>query len=313
MSNESHSFSVKVAKEVGVPCAIMLQHLLFLQKVNAANNRKAVPETWVRRSVRELSDTYEYYTPKQIRAIIDTLLKGEYIFEQSENENKRDRSKSYKLTKKGFLLLGEEAFAQMVNCICPNGQMDLPKRSNVICPNGQMLSYNSYNIVIENSDNEKISLTPEKSTDNEHKNFSLEEDALSNTKGAAAPPSAVPPPSVPPLTAYVSTPHTLEQCVDIAKRFMQEQPATFKNWHDLAKVNITGKVPSDFIEDITKFFSHYLSQHGPNSLVSQSPKYFFETKYYSWIHNSKLYGTPKQNQAAPVQDMPIGAKIYKRS
>jgi len=147
MSKEAHSFLVSVACAVGERAAIMIQHVFFLQKYVANNYKIEVPEAWVKRSLRELAATYSYLTEKQIRATLDSLIKDGFLFEKIENENKYDRSKSYQLSANGFLLIGEDAFAQMGKWILPNGQNDLPERADDICPNGQMLDCNSCNEV----------------------------------------------------------------------------------------------------------------------------------------------------------------------
>ncbi len=139
MSKETHSFSVSVACAVGERAAIMIQHVFFLQKYVANNYKIEVPDAWAKRSLRELAATYSYLTEKQIRATLDGLIKDGFLFEKIENENKYDRSKSYQLSANGFILIGEDAFAQMGKWILPNGQNDLPERADDICPNGQML------------------------------------------------------------------------------------------------------------------------------------------------------------------------------
>jgi len=147
MSKETHSFSVSVACAVGERGAIMIQHVFFLQKYVANNYKIEVPDAWAKRSLRELAATYSYLTEKQIRATLDGLIKDGFLFEKIENENKYDRSKSYQLSANGFILIGEDAFAQMGRWILPNGQNDSPEWADDICPNGQMLDYNSYNEV----------------------------------------------------------------------------------------------------------------------------------------------------------------------
>jgi DNA-binding PadR family transcriptional regulator len=97
--------------------------------------------------LRELAATYSYLTEKQIRATLDSLIKDGFLFEKIENENKYDRSKSYQLSANGFILIGEDAFAQMGRWILPNGQNDSPERADDICPNGQMLDYTLCNEV----------------------------------------------------------------------------------------------------------------------------------------------------------------------
>ena len=165
MSKETHSFSVEAACEVGERGAIMLQHFLFLQRVFAANEKKEVPDIWVRRSIEELKVTYRYLSTKQIRTVLDNLIESEYLFEKIDNDVKYDRAKSYQLTAKGFITLGEDAFAHLGKWNRPNGQMDFTEKENDILPNGQMNnSYTNYNpisnLISNNVENENSGENP---------------------------------------------------------------------------------------------------------------------------------------------------------
>lgn len=191
MSKETHSFSVSVACSVGERAAIMIQHVFFLQKYVANNYKIEVPEAWVKRSLRELAATYSYLTEKQIRATLDSLIKDGFLFEKIENENKYDRSKSYQLSANGFILIGEDAFAQMGKWILPNGQNDLPERADDICPNGQMLDCNSCNEVsndiITKEESEKNAFLGEPGNSNVNPSFEEQ-------KKEKVPPIPPPPP-----------------------------------------------------------------------------------------------------------------------
>ena len=140
MSKDSHSFSVSVAIEVGVPGAILMQHILFLQKSNVSGDERFW-EKWVRRSAASIAKTYPYWSAKQVSAIIESLEKGGFSVSKIENQNKYDRTKSYILTAKGLLLMGENAFSiwangdsQTENDILPNGKMSIKEDCTFIIP-----------------------------------------------------------------------------------------------------------------------------------------------------------------------------------
>lgn len=137
MSKDSHSFNISVACEVGVSGAIMMQHFLFLQKSNVADGENW-QQKWVRRSAKSIAKTYPYWSGKQIASIADNLEKCEYIFSKIENASKIDRTKSYILTAKGLLLMGEIPFAQMENGFSKKGNA-IAETENAILPNGEML------------------------------------------------------------------------------------------------------------------------------------------------------------------------------
>ena len=85
MSKESHSFSPSVAEVVGVNCALILQHLMFLQKDNLKNGQDW-KKVWVTRSAQALTTTYSYLSAKEIRGALDRLEGGEYIFSKIDNK-----------------------------------------------------------------------------------------------------------------------------------------------------------------------------------------------------------------------------------
>ena len=142
MSKESHSFSVAVATEVGVPCAIVLQHILFLQKSNVKDGEEW-RTVWVRRSVKSLTETYPYFTMKEIRGAIDRLEGYGRIVSKVENDNVFDRKKSFQVTKYGLELLGELPSDERANAELQKGKPHLYKRANDNVTKGQMLDYNT--------------------------------------------------------------------------------------------------------------------------------------------------------------------------
>lgn len=171
MSKDSHAFNISVACEVGVSGAIMMQHFLFLQKSNIADGENW-QQKWVRRSAKSIAKTYPYWSGKQISSIADNLEKGEYIFSKIENASKIDRTKSYILTAKGLLLMGEIPFAQMENGFSKKGNA-IAETENAILPNGEMLikvDYTSFvpsfvegeNASLFSSSENQISLEDEK-------------------------------------------------------------------------------------------------------------------------------------------------------
>ncbi len=147
-TTEGHGYSVKVACEVGVNCAVVIQHLMFLQKSNAKKNEHW-QETWVRRSAKTVTETYPYWSIKQIRLTLDTLEKGGYIFSKVENDYVTDRTKSYILSHAGLTLLGIEIEIPEV----PKRKMEVPDKEHEQVPkradaNGfSSFTQNGFNVI----------------------------------------------------------------------------------------------------------------------------------------------------------------------
>ena len=113
-NKDNHGFSVVVAQEIGVNRAIMLQHFKHLQ-IAFLDKEKSAKDVWVKRSRRALSETYPYFTEKEIRGCLDRLERDEYIRAKVDNALNYDRTKSYKLDKKGWDLMGDPAFDKRAN------------------------------------------------------------------------------------------------------------------------------------------------------------------------------------------------------
>ncbi|HRI61867.1 MAG TPA: hypothetical protein PK228_19145, partial [Saprospiraceae bacterium] len=134
---DSHSFSVQVASVVGVNCAIIIQHLQFLQKSMVGKDEDWTV-VWVRRSTKTLRDTYPYFTDKEIRGALDRMEKWELIMSKIDNDFKTDRTKSFQLTANGRALM-ENGVDKRANVDLTKGQMEKPKRANVDLTKGRSI------------------------------------------------------------------------------------------------------------------------------------------------------------------------------
>jgi hypothetical protein len=137
---ESHSYNVTLACEIGINCAVMLQHFHFLQREKAANNKQEMEGTFVRRSTLALTTTYPYWSEKVIKKIVADLEEKGLLFAQVLNKNTYDRTKSYTLSAKALAFFDGRINSLLGDCIVPNGTMDRPKRSDDIVPNGPILN-----------------------------------------------------------------------------------------------------------------------------------------------------------------------------
>lgn len=146
MSKANHSFSPDVAMVVGVKAAIVFQHLVFLHISNIDR-----PDSWdgfrywIKKSARAFTETYEYFTPKEIRGVLDMLEKDGFLISITGNpDDKFDRSKSFSIEQKGFDLMEikteqRHVFAcdKRANGRAKKGKCHVDKRANAN-------SYNPY-------------------------------------------------------------------------------------------------------------------------------------------------------------------------
>lgn len=141
----THSFSVEIAKQIGVDGAILINHFGYWHDRNkTANNNFVDGRFWTYNTVKALADQFPYWTEKQVRTHLSHLLAADYLL--TAHYGGSNRTTWYALTEKGLNLLGINCtdkkdsnhlpkraipFAQTGNSNLPNGQMDLPKRANV--------------------------------------------------------------------------------------------------------------------------------------------------------------------------------------
>ena len=119
MNDKRHAFSIELANEYGVNCALILEHLYFWISKNKENQKAfRSDEYWMFQSVSEMhNNTFTYLTPKQIRNALNKLESKEII--KSSKVNSWDQTKWYTFTQKG-------------KCILQKVQMDIDKRANAI-------------------------------------------------------------------------------------------------------------------------------------------------------------------------------------
>lgn len=120
-----YSFNINLAKKYGLEEAIFLENLIFWVIRNRANQTNYFDgRTWTYNSVRAFNVLFPFWTAKQIRRVLDSLLKQGVIVKGNYNKNPYDRTLWYALAE-------EDTF------ICQYGQVDLPKPPNEFCEKGQ--------------------------------------------------------------------------------------------------------------------------------------------------------------------------------
>jgi DNA-binding PadR family transcriptional regulator len=121
-----HHFSVEVAKEYGVNCAVLLNNLYYWQKHNEAIGRNFVDgRYWTYNSVKAFSEQFPYLSAKAIRTALDKLQEEGLVVTGEYNKDKRDRTKWYSVTDKGSSLLGEAELPSTATSFAPNGNSNI--------------------------------------------------------------------------------------------------------------------------------------------------------------------------------------------
>lgn len=119
--SDMHSFSVDVAKEVGVNAAILLQSIKFWCAKNKANGKNEHEGLyWTYNSVKAWQELYPYLGKSAIDSALKKLEERGYIRIGNFNKIAYDRTKWYAITEKGLLLF-ENPFLKNGNGNAENG------------------------------------------------------------------------------------------------------------------------------------------------------------------------------------------------
>lgn len=125
-----HSFSVEVAKEVGVNAAILLQGIKWWCDKNRANDKHFHDGLyWTYNSTRAWTELYPYLSKSAINTAIKKLEDMGYILTGNYNKSSYDRTKWFAITDEGLRLYGESIYRK--------SEMDSSEIGNRFAENGQ--------------------------------------------------------------------------------------------------------------------------------------------------------------------------------
>jgi hypothetical protein len=142
-----YSFDERVAKEVGVNAAIILDKFTWWIRQNASNERNFHDgRYWTFNSTKALTSMFPFFNAKQIGRILKKLIDDGYLLTGNYNKVAFDRTLWYTLSDKGEMLMqGEEMhFPKMGNEISQKWEMRFPENGKPIplTTNSKTIDYN---------------------------------------------------------------------------------------------------------------------------------------------------------------------------
>jgi hypothetical protein len=118
-----YQFDVDHAKRFGLEEAVMLHNFIFWIRHNQANRKNQHDgRTWTYNTLEAFRELFPFWSVKQIRRILDSLLEQRVLVKGNHNARAYDRTSWYALADESLLEL-------LPGTICPNGQMEKPKRA----------------------------------------------------------------------------------------------------------------------------------------------------------------------------------------
>jgi hypothetical protein len=137
------SFNIEFAKRYGVDEAIMVKSFQFWIRLNKANKINYYDKRyWTYNTNKSLTEYYPFWSEKQVRRIIESLVDKDILIKGNYNKIAYDRTIWYAFINEDLYLsdnfhLKEIGDYQKVNTILPNGQMEKTKRSNRFTEKGE--------------------------------------------------------------------------------------------------------------------------------------------------------------------------------
>ena len=137
------SFNIEFAKRYGVDEAIMIKSFQFWIRLNKANgNNFNDGKYWTYNTNKSLTLYFSFWSEKQVRRIIESLVDKGILLKGNYNKIGYDRTIWYAFTNEDLYLsdnfhLPDNGLDQKGNTILPNGQMDIPKRANRFAQKGE--------------------------------------------------------------------------------------------------------------------------------------------------------------------------------
>jgi hypothetical protein len=168
------SFNIEFAKRYGVDEAIMVKSFQFWIRLNKANKTNYHDlRYWTYNTNKSLTEYYPFWSEKQVRRIIESLVDKEILIKGNYNKIAYDRTIWYAFLNEDLYLsdnfhLEDIPFYQKVNTILPNGQMEKTKRSNGFSQKGEPIPVANH--VLNTITNQVISENEFSHTEDEIKN-----------------------------------------------------------------------------------------------------------------------------------------------
>ena len=120
-----HSFETRIAQEVGLNSAVILNNLYYWIEKNRANNKNFYDGYyWTYNSRKAFTELFPYFTSRQIEHAIQKLIDAQLVITGSYNDSPYDRTLWYAITQKGYDLLTGKTTESPKECISQNCEIE---------------------------------------------------------------------------------------------------------------------------------------------------------------------------------------------
>lgn len=106
----SHSFSIELAEQYGIECAILIHHFQYWVDHNQRLNRNFIKgRTWTYQTRKELAAHFPYWSEDQIRRYTDHLVEKGVLIKGNFNKKSMDKTIWYSFVNEEMFTIGKNA------------------------------------------------------------------------------------------------------------------------------------------------------------------------------------------------------------
>ena len=125
-------FDADFATTYGLDQAVMVHNLQFWIRKNKANDKHAHDgRTWTYNTLEAFIKLFPFWTQKQIRRILNSLVDDGVILKGNYSKNKSDRTNWYAFVDEAEFIQEIQHMPKQANAVAQTGK--------TICPNGQVI------------------------------------------------------------------------------------------------------------------------------------------------------------------------------
>lgn len=101
---------------------------------------------------------------------------------------------------------------------------------------------------------------------------------------------------------------TVDDAVNAAMVWANENAATVQNWYSVARVEFS---PEGFMQEVYKFFAYYNGENSDQHFSITDPARFFKLRFAGWVMNSKNNGRNNSKAGKPGAGNNAGTGNYR--
>src|SRR5690606_6099606 len=149
ISGHSHSFDTGIAKELGVNCAIVYNHIVYWLRINAAKGQ-GIKEgvVWMYETQEQMAQFLEYLSINEVKKAVVKLLESGVLIKGNFNSNSFDKTNWYTVANQSII---QKSFTK-----APCGSIDRSVRRDPLPPTAPCIYDKEDKEIRTNDDDDRV-------------------------------------------------------------------------------------------------------------------------------------------------------------